>query len=90
MSIENYIRNELPKGIETSKDYKHLKELLDKGEKIVALVQIRPPGYRKYHTLATAGIHNGQKYYSIGYGYVFTDDAFFKQCESLELEYIEP
>ena len=58
MSIEDYIRKELPKGTETSKDYKHLKELLDKGEKIVAFIQILPPGYRKYHTLATAGIHN--------------------------------
>lgn len=90
MSIEDYIRHELPKGTETSKDYKHLKELLDEGEKIFALVQILPPGYRKHRILATTGIDEGRKYYSIGYGYVFTDDAFFRQCEALELEYIEP
>ena len=84
----NCIYGGLPYGY-MSKDYKHLKELLDHGEKVVVLVQILPPRNRKYHILATTGIDKGRKYYSIGYGYVFTDDAFFRQCEALELEYIE-
>ena len=69
-------------------DYKHLKELLDNGEKVIVLVNISPPGYEKTHILAEDGVDDlGRKFYSIGYGYVFTDDAFFGQCKALELEY---
>lgn len=71
-----------------NRDYKHLKDLLDNGEKVVALVQIHPPGYEKTHILAEAGVDDsGRRFYSIGYGYVFTDAAFFGQCKALELEY---
>ena len=72
-------------------DYKHLKELLDNGEKVVVFIQIHPPGYEKTHILAEAGVDDlGWKYYSIGYGYVFTDKAFYSQCKTLEIEYVEP
>jgi hypothetical protein len=70
------------------RDYKHLKELLDNGEQVVVFIQIHPCGYKKISVIAEAGVDDsGRKFYSIGYGYVFTDDAFFGQCKALELEY---
>lgn len=71
-----------------NRDCKLLKELLDNGEKVIVFVQIHPPWCEKTHILAEAGVDDlGRKFYSIGYGYVFTDAAFFRQCKALELEY---
>jgi len=71
-----------------NRDYKHLKELLDNGEKVVVSIQIHPTLYEKIHILAEAGVDDlGRKFYSICYGYVFTDAAFFRQYKAFELEY---
>ena len=70
------------------KDYNHLKELLDNGEQVIVSIQLPPSRYKKISVIAEAGVDDsGRKFYSIGYGYVFTDDAFFGQCKALELEY---
>lgn len=76
--------------VHTSKNYQHLKELLDEGKEVAVRIQILPYGYRKYNCIAKKGEENGQKFYSVGFGNVYTDDAFFRQCEFLKLELIEP
>ena len=67
----------------TSKDYKRLKELLDKGQWVIVLHSgVSPHIARKI---------DGIKYcYTLGYLDDSTERGFFKLCRTLEIEFIEP
>ena len=67
----------------TSKDYKRLKELLDKGEKVIVLQCGVSP--------KIASKIDGIKYcYTLGYLDDSTERGFFKLCRTLAIEFIEP
>lgn len=76
--------------IPTSRDYVRLKELLDAGVDVVVKIQILPRGCEKDSYIANSGMDGERKFYDVGYGLVYDDDTFFKQCNRLDLEYIEP
>lgn len=67
----------------TSKDYKRLKELLDKGEAVIVLHSgVSPHIARKM---------DGFKYcYTLGYLADSTERGFYRVCRILEVEFIEP
>lgn len=67
----------------TSKDYKRLKELLDKGEAVIVLHK----GVSPYVARKVDGI----KYcYVLGYLADSTGRGFFRMCRILEVEFIKP
>ena len=85
-SIDDYIERDK---IQKSRDYKHLKDLLDAGKEVIVSIQILPYGYRKYDCIAKKGIDNERKFYTVGYGNVYTDDVFFRKCQALDLEFMD-
>ena len=86
----------------TSKDYTHLKELLDNGQQVVCFVEWVAPSKNVFTDICKACVlsPNSPEYrhYSfsargIGYGDYWPqidDWSFEEHCESLKLEYIEP
>jgi len=78
------------KGYRTSKDYKRLKELLDKGYEIVCFIDL---GYtdRKYTNLARKQMVQGVDAYNIiGFWYHRNTKEFERACVAYDIEFIEP
>jgi hypothetical protein len=69
----------------TSKDYKRLKELLDSGEKVIAICE------EEYIGFAFKEEDTGDYYFGgrIGITY-FIPENFEKNCEHDRIEFIEP
>ena len=74
------------KGYKTSKDYKRLKELLDKGYSVICLVHDKDCG------LASRDIGIGWYLFDFVYSYPmeFPSSVFGRECKKNRIEFIEP
>ena len=78
------------KGYKTSKNYKRLKELLDRGYEVVCFIDL---GYNwhKYSILARRELVQGiDAYLMVGFWTVRAVDDFVRSCNTYDIEFIEP
>lgn len=86
------------KGYKTSKDYRRLKELLDKGYEVVCYADYYVPPGIFFRDVCRARCDGNERYYITARGIEYTSywpgmhrhRSFEDACKSCDIEFIEP